>query len=906
MNDQNLNAGFDASFYNDASNPLAFVSLDTILQDQLRSAGSRGAASSSSVEDLMFGSGFNAEQLAIGDLAGNDLGRASAAAPVAAKVSIDVAQKQAIAKFGKRFEWEGRTIEILDPGDSRAKQLGNLDAGQIAVIDPQALAGTPWEKTLANSPILITEDFILNPPSQRPKVDPFANLKPAPESDEYGKAVIEWMKDPLNRPSPIRSTYVGAPPEKLEGDRNKPKAIWGESGPGISTIKIGDKTIPYEEYIKNFAPVDKEPSKSVDPEATAFLAAFSAQLSLVGVGNFNSTGTNDLLLRNEQTGEMTVWYMNGTVKVGEAPIMGGVAPTDYAVEGVGDFDGNGRVDIAFRQTTATGNVSIWFLGGSGGNQLVSAQFVNQLMPMQSGWQADAVADFNNDGKADWLWRNQSNGTVVIHYMNGAALLGSSIVVAPNNVAPSSWKIVGSGDINGDAVQDIFWRNSTTGDNVYWLMNSGYQTILGTGALTAVPDLNWKIETVGDINGDNRPDLIWEYPGFVPHAWLSTPSLGNLPSNNNGTYVPGNSTGPGTNNAFAGTFNYHQRFGFGLIDVPAAIANLTGQGVAVELPDTIATNPSTATNNSRQNELVNFPEVWNQFTGQGVTVAVLDNGVALNHPDLDQNVWFNAGEGNASDGIDNDNNGFIDDLRGWNFYNGNNNPFSVGTDDHGTNVAGVIAAEQAVNLGGQVQGGAFNSRVMTLKIGEGQLVNLNMAAQATIYAANNGARVINMSFTALQSNLSQATITNVTNAVNYAISRGAVVVIAAGNNAALDAGQLFPASLATIPGVIVVGAVNSSEFAAGSPLGSNALRVAGFSTAAGSTVRNFVVAPGNNVVTTVRNGTTFTYGYVDGTSFAAPMVAAAVAAIIQAAPTATPAQIVNALTQTADSGGLYLA
>jgi hypothetical protein len=833
-------------------------------------------------DELMLGSAGadSAEKLSVADLAGNDLGRASDVLPQATKVSIDVAQRRAISKFGKTLTWEGRTIELLDPGDRRAQALASLSEGQVAIIDPQAFAGTPWEKTLVNNPIVITEDFLTTPPSKRPKVDLFANAKPAPESDETGRAVLEWMKDPLKKPVPLTLQGQGkAPLQTTLRPEDQEKKDTFVLDPRGSADTVGG--VPYK-------PSPSGTRKRDESAGIANYDGFSPQLSLVGIGDFDANSSKDLLLRNEQTGEITIWYMNGTQKTGEAPLMGLVATPDYIIEGVGDFDGNGRVDIAFRQNNG-GNVAIWFLGGTFGNEIVNTQFVNSLMPLPAGWQADAVADFNNDGKADWLWRYQPSGAAVIHYMNGSTIIGSTPFIT---VTDTNWKIVGAGDINGDNVQDVFWRNSVSGANQYWLMNSGYQTTLGQAGLASVSDLNWKIETVGDINGDNRPDLIWEYPGVVQSSWLSSPSSGNLPSPSNPSYLPSNITASGTNNNFIGNgsggynFGYHQRFGAGLIDVAAAIASLTGQAVAPEQPDSIAINPSQSTtmNNGRQNELVNMPEVWNQgYTGQGITVAVLDSGIYINHPDLNDNIDF---------------------VNSRDFFNNDSDPSPTSaTETHGTWVAGVVAAEaDPANAIIKVRGGASSAKIMALRVGDSAGVDLNIVDDALIYAADKGARVINMSFSALTSDIPLAIRQNIESAVNYAVSKGAVVVVSAGNIPSQSVSQRFPASLATLPGVIVVGAVRTGVLQS-IPNVNEVLQVAAFSTAAGSSNQmKYVVAPGANTGTT--SGPSG-YSYVNGTSFSAPTVAAAAALIKQAVPSATPTQIVNALFQTADSSAIYL-
>lgn len=124
----------------------------------------------------------------------------------------------------------------------------------------------------------------------------------------------------------------------------------------------------------------------------------------------------------------------------------------------------------------------------------------------------------------------------------------------------------------------------------------------------------------------------------------------------------------------------------------------------------------------------------------VIVAVIDTGVDYNHIDLRNNIWINSGE-IPGNGIDDDGNGYIDDVYGWNFVGDNNAPLD--DNGHGTHVAGIIAAENN-QIGGV--GVAYNSKVMVLKAGNSSgYFNNSDIAEAIQYAYMNGASVINMSF-----------------------------------------------------------------------------------------------------------------------------------------------------------------
>ncbi|MGF1566754.1 MAG: S8 family peptidase [Nodosilinea sp.] len=335
-------------------------------------------------------------------------------------------------------------------------------------------------------------------------------------------------------------------------------------------------------------------------------------------------------------------------------------------------------------------------------------------------------------------------------------------------------------------------------------------------------------------------------------------------------------------AFVGQFD--SASGYGLVDAAAAVSSAVGK--------TRFANVADIGGNQWNNDLINAPEAWRQgYTGKGVTVAVIDTGVDINHADLRRNIWVNADE-IAGDGIDNDGNGYIDDRNGWNFGRGQNNGNVLpGTPEvgqaHGTHVAGTIAA--AKNDIGNT-GVAHKAKIMAIRMGDivgNTFANAGNLAEAIRYAVDNGARVINMSLSWSDPDGS------IKAALAYAAERNVVTVNSSGNGSRAVPGSL--AQYATEYG-ISVGAVDRNA------------QITDFSNRAGTDSRLVhVMAPGQAVYSTLPNNT---YGFYNGTSMAAPHVAGVVALMLGANPGLSASQVREILTGTstlqATSNGLAAA
>jgi subtilisin family serine protease len=287
------------------------------------------------------------------------------------------------------------------------------------------------------------------------------------------------------------------------------------------------------------------------------------------------------------------------------------------------------------------------------------------------------------------------------------------------------------------------------------------------------------------------------------------------------------------------------------------------------------------------KIVSAPSAWPLSTGAGQVVAVIDSGVDSTHPDLAANMWVNEGE-TPGDGLDNDDNGFVDDIHGYDF---GDNDSSIGDIDfHGTHVAGTIAAVGNNSIG--VVGVAPAAKIMAVKLfGEIPGASVDQVAAGVVYAADNGADVANLSVAA-------PTTSALDEALEYAYRQGLVIVAAAGNFSD-DALGIAPANHRRV--LTVSASTYDDQLAYYSNLGSKIdIAAPGGGTATPSSTID-LLSTLNTQISLQEIPSPYDAGVVGtnyirsiGTSMAAPMVAGAAAVIGALNPHFTQEQIRHAL------------
>ena len=287
-----------------------------------------------------------------------------------------------------------------------------------------------------------------------------------------------------------------------------------------------------------------------------------------------------------------------------------------------------------------------------------------------------------------------------------------------------------------------------------------------------------------------------------------------------------------------------------------MSNQLGIPAPVEGPDAYRKK----TTHAKKGIDINVLPAWKEYDASSdarrdVVVAVLDTGVDISHPDLKDSIWINTDE-IPGDGVDNDGNGYVDDVNGWNFFHGNNQIMNGEEDDHGTHAAGTIAA----NRGEQGIAGIADSshvKIMPLKVlgtelglGEEQAI-----IQAIRYAEANGASICNLSLGSTQyfPELEQ-------------VMRDSkmLFVAAAGNGNAkgiginIDEKPEYPAAYDLDNMITVANLMFDGELDVSSNYGAKNVDIA---------------APGTFIVSTTTGNS---YGFMNGTSMSAPMVTGAAA------------------------------
>jgi FG-GAP-like repeat len=259
----------------------------------------------------------------------------------------------------------------------------------------------------------------------------------------------------------------------------------------LSALVQGTNTI---KFLPVGAPMDYAPViANIDLLLNSYPAGGG---SSTAAHDFNGDGKSDVAWR-DTNGNVAIWLMNGTQILNPtSALVANVPYPQWTIIGTGDFNGDGYADLLWRDNT--GIVAIWEMNGTQILNPTSAVVVNA-----GSWSVVGVGDFNGDTRSDILLTD-GNSNYAIWEMNGTQIVNAANAYLAKVIG---WSVVGVGDFNGDGRSDILWTDGS-GNYAIWEMN-GTQILNPTSAYFTQVTTNWKVVGIADFNGDGRSDILWE-------------------------------------------------------------------------------------------------------------------------------------------------------------------------------------------------------------------------------------------------------------------------------------------------------------------------------------------------------------------------------------------------------------
>jgi hypothetical protein len=253
---------------------------------------------------------------------------------------------------------------------------------------------------------------------------------------------------------------------------------------------------------------------------------------IAGIGDLNGDRADDIIWRDRNDGSVFTWMMDGKTLLKKAddsydadiikiansdpalpPVILSI-PGNWILAGVSDMDGNGKSDMLWRNL-ADGTTYAWLMDGT---KIASTKRIDPSIAISTDWEVKGLADTNNDGKSDILWRQKSTGVVAIWLVDASTATGLAAVTVPQKItAPIdlNYEIVAFTDLTGDRKADLVWRNASTGKVAFWELDGADFARLPGGGYTAasrelpyVVSADYFIAGVADFDGDGKGDLLW--------------------------------------------------------------------------------------------------------------------------------------------------------------------------------------------------------------------------------------------------------------------------------------------------------------------------------------------------------------------------------------------------------------
>jgi len=405
----------------------------------------------------------------------------------------------------------GETAVTVDPAGSLSWWPGNIDQNPLFVgggdyhlrgsspcIDAGTNAGVYNDIDGENRPM--GDGFDMGSDECRLSPEEFSEISfqaTALQTSVY----LRWS-DPVDSGYPNSTVYIRRSPDDIPVDPFDGMEVY--SGTDLEyedTGLVQDQPYYYTIWVNDGSPY------AVPPEgSTAWAMAVP------------DPGRLKICLRNGAN-ELNFWFLSD-----DGPKKAGVHASDTAlspewdVSAVGDIDRDGIDDIVFHNRRR-GKVNLWLLDPDGVQKDAGHVIEEQ---MDSSWFVAGSGDIDGDGTVDLIWRNEEAERVDYWLLNPDGTMRAEGPVA-ETVVPARWRIECTGDIDGDGIMDLLFRNRETFKLNYWLLNADGTQKYGGTMMDSGPSDPWFIAGMGDIDQDGTDDLIWRHEGRrTVNYWLLNP------------------------------------------------------------------------------------------------------------------------------------------------------------------------------------------------------------------------------------------------------------------------------------------------------------------------------------------------------------------------------------------------
>jgi hypothetical protein len=271
------------------------------------------------------------------------------------------------------------------------------------------------------------------------------------------------------------------------------------------TVLVGGVTVS-----ENFPTTPGALSSGLSGGVDGFLTAFTIGTALTIQSDFDQNGRTDLLWQHDSSFDSAIWYLQGPQGTSVKSFAWlALAMTGWRLIGTADFDGNGTPDVIW-QHVSTFDVALWHMAGPEGTHVQRFTWLS-LGGGMAGWRLVAAADLDGNGRPDLIWQNAQTYHIAIWYMEGTEGTRLRSFAWPSLQTAPDWRLAAVADLDGNGRPDLIWQSDSTRQVAAWYMvgPAGNQ-VQSFVWLNSLYSPGWTVVGCADLDGNGRPDLIWQH------------------------------------------------------------------------------------------------------------------------------------------------------------------------------------------------------------------------------------------------------------------------------------------------------------------------------------------------------------------------------------------------------------